>query len=152
MLTTLSLILAVGVSCVVIPVPKDRDRTDKQAKEAAEQFVRALKAEDAKEAAKLSDLPYFWDGEGVIRDRGELEAAFARVFEGKDLTRCEFQVKGVHPAAMLPVLVPNRLREVARKVSKEIDGIVVVEVKRSDRLLVLIRIRFGKTKVVGFFD
>lgn len=148
-----SLILAGATTLpATAPVPKDTERGNAQAKGVAEEFLKAMKAEDVQEAMKVVDVPFFVDGKEVIKEREQVEALFVKVFRNKDLTQIDYTIKEVHPAAKLPDLVNKSQRELAEKTVGDTDRVVIVAIGK-DTVVVLVRFqRDGKAKVSGLAD
>ncbi|VTU02349.1 unnamed protein product [Gemmataceae bacterium] len=154
MVTVLWSLMLAGAAALpaTAPVPKDLERANAQAKGAAEEFLKAMKAEDVQELMKVVDVPFFVDGKQVIKEREQVEALFIKVFRNKDLTQIDYTIKEVHPAAKLPDLVHKPQRELAEKTVGDTDRVVLVVIGK-DTVVVLVRFqRDGKAKVSGFAD
>jgi hypothetical protein len=128
------------------------DKADAQSKEVVEQFMKALKAETTEAALKVADVPFFWDGKEVIKEREELKKAFAQVFAEKDLTQIEYTIKEVSTLEKMREKLSEKERELLKDVLEKDDRVVFVELKSDAFLAVMVRIREGKAKVAGFRD
>jgi hypothetical protein len=138
--------LAAGVAA-----QEKADKADTQAKEAAEQFMKAMTAEDVERVIKAVELPFFWDGVQIVKDRDDLKKRFAKVFEEKDLIGIEYNIKEVHTLAKYQEKLSAKDRDLLTEVLGNADRVVVVAVKR-EGIAVMVRIREGKAKVAGFRD
>jgi hypothetical protein len=148
--------LACGVAGSAAPKPKDPEpNIDALAKEAAEQFAKALNEEDLDAVMKVVDLPFGWDAVKTVKDREGLKEEFARVFREKDLTRFRFAVDEVKTYGDVAPKLSERRKKVLDEVLKNEDRVVFVKpvpAKSDDRTGIAVRIREGKVKVIGFFD
>jgi NAD(P)H-hydrate repair Nnr-like enzyme with NAD(P)H-hydrate dehydratase domain len=148
---TTQFVLALAlVAAPAAPVPKLPDR-EALAKEAATQFVTALKAGDGEAMLKVADVPFCWDCVRVVKDAKELGTAFDRVPKDKDLAQLKLEVKEVFAGEKLPEKVSKSARPMASEFAKNIDFVVVMKLER-DVIAVFVRVRDGKAKVCGFYD
>lgn len=127
------------------------DKTDALVREATEQFMKAMKAEDLERVMKAVHVPFFWDGVKNIKDREDLKKHFADVFADKDLTQLEYKIKEVHTFAKARDTLREKDRELLKEILNDTDRIVHVVLQR-DGVAVMVRIREGKAQVVGFRD
>jgi hypothetical protein len=147
-----ALIMAAGV-CVVPAAPpiQKADMADTQAREVVEQFMKAMKAENVDAVMKTVDVPFFWDGVMNIKDQGDLKRHFAEVFEDKDLSQLKYTIKEVHTFAAMREKMDKKELVLLKDVLDNKDRVVVVSLPR-DGIAVMVRLRDGKAKVVGFRD
>lgn len=153
MFTRLAMVLVgtAALAWVGTVAQEKADKADTLAKEATVQFAEAMKAENIEAVMKIVDIPFFWDGVKNIKDREELKEAFAEVFAEKDLTQLEYTIKEIHTVAKVLENFSEKERKLLREVVDKDDRIVLVWTKR-DGIAVVVRIRQGKAKVVGFRD
>lgn len=147
------LISVAAASAAPAPPPVD---ADKLAKEAAEQFVKAVQVEDIESLVKIMDVPFFIHG-GIIKDQDELREIFADLFQEKNMTQLNFQIKEVQTYEKIEEEWKKKKDKDGDDIKKlnlgKGDRIVILTVTapqgREERTLLLVRIREGKVKVVG---
>lgn len=130
-----------------------QDKGDVQAREAVEKFMKAIKAEDLDALMKVCDVPFFQDGQKIIKDRDELKKEFAKVFQDKDLTQLSFEIKEVHLFDKIGAKLNEKDRELLKEVIGKEDRVVLVDVKvgdRGDKAAIMVRAKDGL--VVGLRD
>lgn len=149
------------LSAVLVPGPllsaAPEDKAEKQVKEVVEQFMKACIAEDLDAVMKLVDVPWYSKGK-VTKNLGEVKEMFKEVFDDKDAAGTTFEIVQVliYPKAR------DLLKEKSRKPLDEVlgknDWVVILKLtipnkpQNDDKLGILVRVREGKTKVVGLGD
>jgi len=132
-----------------------QEKNEKLARQAAEEFLKAVKAEDLDATMKAVDVPFFMDGQRNIKDRDELRKEFASIYDKKDLTQIAFEVKEVHAFEKFQDKFSEKDRELLKEVAGKGDFIVHVEIAtpgKKEAVALVVRLRDGKAKVAGLRD
>ena len=130
----------------------DPPKPEDQAKEAVEQFVKAVKAKDVDAAMKVADVLWLADGKRVIKDRDDLKTYAKSKLDGlKDPDRVPSEILRVEPWEKFAGR--DRLTAEETKMADEVLGkgglVVVLGRDGKDGGMILVRIEGGKAKVVG---
>jgi hypothetical protein len=140
------------------PKPKDPEADlDALAKQATEQFLKALVAKDIDAVMAVVDVPYFLDFlRGSTKDRDALRAEFVETFKEKDYAGIQFTVvEAVTYADFVPKLAKHKeLKEALDTVVGPKDRVVAIidsADKKQEKEYLAVRIFGGKAKVVGIF-
>jgi hypothetical protein len=140
------------------PKPKDAEPdADALAKQAAEQFDKALLAKDVDGVMAVVDVPFCWDFlRAPIRDRDALRAEFIETFKEKDYAGIQFTVaEAVTYADFVPKVAKHKeLKEALDTVVGPKDRVVAIidpADKKQEKEYLAVRIIGGKAKVVGIF-
>ena len=147
--------LAVALTVALATTPALADKDDEKAKEAAVAFLKAVKSKDADAVLKTAELPFLTMNDGA-----------PKVWEKADELKADLKAKldTINDAAQVPTVVEkvvpfaelkDRIREEDRRKAVEKvmgDGGYLAFVKTPDEKLVviLVRLKDGKAKVVGF--
>ncbi len=150
-LASAALLSPIAASCPVVAAEKTGDEL---AEEAANQFVKAVKAKDVKEALKLAAVPWLDVGEEKpIKDEGELKTALKEKLDRLDPERVVAESIEVVSYAKVREQIKD---EAQRKVFDE-----VLDKDKDDRIVLiagaeglggrflLVQVRDGKARVVG---
>lgn len=132
-----------------------QDKRDAQAKEAIHQFMKALTAQDIDATMKVVDVPFFWDGVENIKDRAVLKAGLEKIFARNRLKGLEYDLKEMWTFAKLPEnMLHTKDRKLVGVILEPTDRVALVlwRPPGRDGLVVLIRLREGAVKIVGFRD
>lgn len=133
----------------------ESDKLDAQAKEAALEFLKALKAEDVEAVMKVVDTPFFWDGKENVTDREELKRKWVAVFDDKSLMETEYEVQEASAVGDSHFDLAAKHRELLNEILGKSDRIVVASLtigSRKSGIAVMVRFREGKSGVAGFRD
>jgi hypothetical protein len=157
---TLSLSLfAIGVFQVasVFPAQEKADKLDVLAKEAGEQFIKAIQT-DIEAVMKMVDVPFCYLGAREnIKDRQllrvKLELIVQRNQETKKTVKLKLQSISSFGDFEEQFKDFKRDLELLKEVLEKADRVLIYtqadDLKRDDRTAVFVRIREGKPKVVG---
>jgi len=127
-------------------------RLDRQADEAAQRFMKALKAEDLDAVMDSVDIPFFISRNN-ISTLDELRQKFAEIFQKKSLSAIEFKLKEIHRIEFAPEQLDVRDRETIKQILSKDDRVVIETVKtprNEETIVVLVRLKDGAGKVAGF--
>ncbi|HKA07393.1 MAG TPA: hypothetical protein VKD71_09065 [Gemmataceae bacterium] len=144
-----TLILWVGTQ---VGFAADTPKAEDQAKEAVEQFVKAVKAKDVDATLKIAGVPWFADGKRVIKDADEFKKYVKEKLDGlTDPERVPSQVLKVEPWEKFTGR--GRLGAEEAKMADEVLGksglAVVIGRDGKEAGVILVRVDEGKAKVVG---
>jgi hypothetical protein len=148
-------LVAAGALCLASSIAaQDNEKGDKldlEAKKVAEDYMNGVWKQKIEDVMKLVDVPFYWDGKENIKDRERLKSNIERLLK-RDRSQTRFKSKAVYAFAKLP---KEALRDeqwaLLKKVLDETDRVVIFELSTSDDMpFIMIRIREGKMKVVGF--
>jgi hypothetical protein len=148
----LAAVVCLAALAAARPCRADSDKADALAREAVEQFTKAVKAEDVDAVMKLVDVPFFFDGKRVIKDRDELRKEFTDAFDEKDLTQISVEIKEIHAFEAIEEKLKENDREMLKEVLAKGDRVVVLEVDSKEKVGLAVRIRDGQAKIVGLRD
>ncbi len=147
--TSLGLVLALALAAFA------EDKTDEQAKEAANQFMKAVKARDIDAVMKTVQVPWFHNGKKVIKERDELKQEFGKLFEKRDFAGLNYEIKQVVSYDSVRKKVNDKERELLDEVVGKDDRVVLVVLDnkmKEERVTLLVKQREGKAAVVGLRD
>ena len=129
---------------------------DALAREAAEQFFKALAAKDADALLKVADVPWWWDEERITNDRAELEKQVRKVFTGQSFAGEDYKFTVIAPLAAFEEAIKKKLPGDRRKKLEGVLGtdhrMVQVEVEKDGHKgegILAVRIQDGQARVVG---
>lgn len=135
------------------------DKADDQAKEAVEQFAKALVGKDVDGLMKVVDVPWCMEGKRLIKDRDELKKEFIKLLDAKDFSKDKVAIKLVAPLPKFEEAVGKKLPDDHRKMFEEVLGkdhrMVLIEVEQGERKgkgVIAVRLQDGKARVVGIVD
>lgn len=135
-LASAALLSPIAASCPVVAAEKTGDEL---AEEAANQFVKAVKAKDVKEALKLAAVPWLDVGEEKpIKDEGELKTALKEKLDRLDPERVV--------AESIEVVSYAKVRE---QIKDEAQRILIAGAEGLGGRFLLVQVRDGKARVVG---
>lgn len=156
-----SLLTMVGpvVLCLAQSIPaqeKEKEEKPSAAKDAAKrtvlQFLNAAKAKDLEALVKLTDVPWYSDGNRIIKDRAELKKDLKMNWielaaQGRPLPTEVFRIASY---AEIRELIQEPRRKLADDVFAKDDWVVFVQDNAKEKQGVLfVRLRDGKGKVIG---
>jgi hypothetical protein len=128
------------------------DKRDLQAREAAERFMEAVWRRDLEAAMKGVDVPFFWDGVENVQGREELKKRLERVVK-KDRGKVGYKFQAAYSFGEFAKKMTGKGRKLLGAILQDTDRVVVFTFSdRDDRIGVMVRIREGKARVVGFRD
>jgi hypothetical protein len=129
------------------------DERDDQARKAVADFLRALKAKDLEGILKLVDVPWFHDGQRVVRSRDELKTIFQKLLDKQSFADVVQTIKRIQPYANVSAQLEPSERALLDEVLEKDDRIVLLNVtkegKQQESVVLLVRTREGKTAIVG---
>lgn len=156
---TLSL-FAIGVFQValVLPVQEKADKPDKPdllAKEAGEQFIKAIQT-DIEAVMKIVDVPFCYPREN-IKDRQllrvKLESLVQRNQQSKKTVKLKLQSIYSFGDFSEQFKASKRDLELLKEVLEKADRVLIYtqpdDLKRDDRTAIFVRVREGSLKIVG---
>lgn len=153
MVKTLS--LALFAWCAIqlapfLPAQEKADKRDALAREAAEQFAKAmLKGDDIDALMKAVDVPFFFDGKEVMKDRERLKKNLESLLNPTTAPP-ECKVWAVFPFASVPKGVfAAEDDELLKAVIGKTDRVVLLHLPRR-ALVIAVRTRDDGAKVIGF--
>lgn len=121
----------------------------------AEQFLLAVKAEDAAALAALISVP-FLDGGEIAESADPLIADFKTQFERKDFTKITGKVTDVLSFDTIKSKLSGAKGDAMRRLLKSGDELVTLQIDFADgkkeKLLVLVSLQQPKAKIVGLLD
>jgi hypothetical protein len=130
------------------------DANEDRAKAVALDFLKAMKAKDLDAVTKLTDTPFVYrdnDNLALLKDDTTLKKWLKeRLAEIKDTDEIPTKLSGVFPFADVKEKVRN---EQQRKTIEEVlgkDGFVAVVMADGKNIPILVRVKDGKAKIVGF--
>lgn len=146
---------ALTVLALVLPLASAADKDEDKAKEAAVAFLKAVKTKDVDAVLKTTDLPFLVMADGkpkVFEKADEVKADLKEKLETiKDPDKVPTEVEKLTPFADLRDKVKD---EDHRKAIEKVlgDGGIIAYTRSSDdkTVAILVRIKDGKAKVVGF--
>jgi len=152
-----SLAVAAAVLALFIPTVRADDEADKKVREAATEFMNALKSESVEGVMKVADVPFYEDGHQVIAERDGVEKLVRELFEKEDdLGSIKFEITKIHAIENVREKFSEPKRELLKGVMADGDRVVQFKVEHDgqteDGFLVLVRVREGMAKVVGVED
>jgi hypothetical protein len=135
------------------------DSTDKLAKDAVEQILKAYKASDINAIMEAVEVPWFHNGKEVIKDREQLKREFHKeLSREKDRAALQHKITDCVSYKTVRDKLRDEERKLADEVVKEDDRVLLVRIGKDvakdqgDKVAFLVRIRDGKAKVVGLKD
>jgi len=152
---------AVGVHSHLSPfvltiVALEKDKGDKRvmqarkiAQETVQQVLTAAKAEDLENLVKLTDVPWYADGNKIIKDRDELNKSLKRGWVDRARSaRFQPKVLGLIRHGELGDLYGGERLRADEVLGKE-DWVVFIGQNGNPMGFLFVRLREGKGKVVG---
>ncbi|MBI2803923.1 MAG: hypothetical protein HYX68_02955 [Planctomycetes bacterium] len=130
------------------------DKRDRMAKDAAEEFIKAIWKQDLSATMKTVDVPFFWDGVENIKDRDALAARLKTMLR-RDRSKIPFKTKAVFTFGKLPEnSVSKRDLALLKAILDKSDRLVLIEFMPPGRdgIMIAVRFRGEKARVVGFRD
>ena len=124
------------------------------AQEAVEKFIRALTAEDVDAVMGVVDVPYGWDLVKTYQRPDDVRRAFAQLFREKDLTRSRIVIDEFDTYGKLAPKLSERERKFLDQIVGKDDRLAFIKDTgrdSDDRSCVVVRVRDGQVKIVGFF-
>ena len=152
----ISAVLALAVVALLVPTVRADEETDKKVREAATDFLNALKAESIEGVMKVVDVPFYEDGDSVHKERDGVEKLVRELFEKEELGGVKFEVVKVHAFAAVREKFSEPKRELLKDVLTDGDRVVQFKIdhdgQTDEDFLVFVRLREGMAKVVGVED
>ena len=148
--------LAAAVLGLFVPAVRADEEADKKAREAATEFMNALKAESIEGVLKVAGVPFYEDGHQVIAERDGVEKLVRDLFEKEDLSSVKFEISKVHAFEDVREKFSEAKRDLLKGVMADGDRVVQFTLdddgQKEEEFLVLVRLREGTAKVVGVED
>ena len=152
----ISAVLALAVVALLVPTVRADEEADQKAREAATDFLNALKAESIEGVMKVVDVPFYEDGDSVHKERDGVEKLVRELFEKEELGGVKFEVVKVHSFAAVREKFSEPKRELLKDVLTDGDRVVQFKIdhdgQTDEDFLVFVRLREGTAKVVGVED
>jgi len=149
-------VLALAVVALLVPTVRADEETDLKAREAATDFLNALKAESIEGVMKVVDVPFYEDGDSVHKERDGVEKLVRDLFEKEDLSSVKFEISKVHAFEDVREKFSEAKRDLLKGVMADGDRVVQFTLdddgQKEEEFLVLVRFREGTAKVVGVED
>jgi hypothetical protein len=130
-------------------------KLDARAKETVDQFMKAMTAHDIDATMKVVDVPFFWDGVEIIKNRDFLKQKLEEIFKRNRIKGLGYDLKEVWSFGNLPQKAASEKdKKLLGQILDKDDRVVLVLWKPPgmDGLVAAVRFRDGKAKVAGFRD
>jgi hypothetical protein len=146
------LVTAVAGVLLILAPARAEDKADQQAREAVNQFMKAVKSRKIDDVMKTVQVPWFHEGKRVIKDRDELKQEFEKLFEKRDFAGLTFEIKDVASYGSVRTKVNEKERELLDQVVEKEDRVVLITLDskmKEEKITLLVKERQGKAAVVG---